>query len=240
VIRVQGLTKHYGSTTAVDGLTFTVEPGRITGFLGPNGAGKSTTMRLILGLDRADAGVALVDGQPYWSLFSPICTLGALLETRSMHPGRSGYNHLLWIAQTHGISTARIKRVLELVELSNVADRRVGTYSLGMTQRLGLAAALLGNPNTIMLDEPMNGLDPAGMVWIRDMLRTLANEGRAVFVSSHLMSEMQNLADQLIVIDQGRLVADTTPQELIADHDSLEAAFLNLTRKDIAFQGEIR
>ncbi len=240
MIELRQLTKWYGRTLAVDSLTFSVKPGQVTGFLGPNGAGKSTTMRLILGLDRTDAGAAMVGGAPYRSYRRPLHELGALLEARGLHPGRTGYHHLLWLAQTHGISKHRIGEVLDLVGLADVARRRAGTYSLGMTQRLGLAAAMLGDPGAVMLDEPMNGLDPEGMVWIRQMLRNLASEGRAVLVSSHLMNEMEQVADRLVVLGRGRLVADTTPAELLGSHDSLEAAFLELTRADVEYHGRVR
>lgn len=234
------MSKRYGPTVAVESLTFSVKPGLVTGFLGPNGAGKSTTMRLVLGLDRADAGVALVRGAPYGAHRRPLHQLGALLEARSAHPGRTAHHHLLWLAQTHGIDRRRIGEVLDLVGLEAVAHRRVKTFSLGMAQRLGLAAALLGDPAAVMLDEPMNGLDPEGMVWLRGLLRTLAGEGRAVLVSSHLMSEMARLADHLVVIGRGRLIADTTPEDFIGGHDSLEAAFLHLTRADTTYHGRIR
>ena len=233
VIELNRLSKRYGSTTAVDSLSFEVKPGRVTGFLGPNGAGKSTTMRLILGLARPDSGTVLVDGRPYRSHRWPARQLGALLETRGAHPGRTAYHHLLWLAQTNRIDRQRIDDVLELVGLAAVAGKRVGDFSLGMTQRLGVAAALLGDPAGVVLDEPMNGLDPAGMVWIRGLLADLADAGRAVLVSSHLMSEMAQLADHLLVIDRGRLVADTTPARLAAGHVSLEAAFLALTEGSI-------
>lgn len=239
MIEIAKLTKRYGSTLAVDALTFTVPAGRVTGFLGPNGAGKSTTMRLILGLDRPDAGTALVGGEPYRAHRRPLHRVGALLETRGAHPGRTAYHHLLWLAQTHGIGRRRIDEVLELVGLTTVAGRRVHTFSLGMTQRLGVAAALLGDPAAVVLDEPMNGLDPEGMVWIRALLRELAGDGRAVLVSSHLMSEMEQLADHLVVIGRGRLLADTTPRELLVGHDSLEAAFLELTRGEVSYPGRI-
>lgn len=216
MIQVRELTKRYGSTVAVDSLTFTVEPGLITGFLGPNGAGKSTTMRLVLGLDRPDAGTARVRGRPYRALRYPLFEVGALLEARSTHPGRTAVNHLRWLAQTHGIGRARVDQVLAQAGLSAVAGQRVGGFSLGMSQRLGVAAALLGDPPVLMLDEPMNGLDPEGMAWIRRLLRDLAADGRTVLVSSHLMSEMQQLADHLIVIGRGRLVADTTVAKLVA------------------------
>jgi ABC-2 type transport system ATP-binding protein len=240
VIEIAGLSKRYGSTVAVDSLTFQVKPGRVTGFLGPNGAGKSTTLRLVLGLDRPDAGTALVGGRPYRSHRQPLHQVGALLETRSTHPGRSAYHHLLWLAQTHGIGRQRIDEMLDQVGLTSVARRRVGNFSLGMTQRLGVAAAMLGDPAAVLLDEPMNGLDPEGMVWIRGLLRELAGDGRAVLVSSHLMSEMEQLADHLVVIGRGRLLADTTPAELLTGHGSLEAAFLELTRAEVSYPGRIR
>ncbi|MEU0603100.1 ATP-binding cassette domain-containing protein [Streptomyces sp. NPDC006393] len=230
MIEVIDLTKRYRTALAVDALTFTAEPGKITGFLGPNGAGKSTTMRIVLGLDRPDAGRALVDGRPYRSYRHPLRHLGALLEARSVHPGRTARHHLEWLAQTQGIAGRRVGEVLERVGLADAADRRVGGYSLGMGQRLGVAAALLGDPPVVMLDEPMNGLDPEGMVFIRGLLRTLADEGRTVLVSSHLMAEMERLADRLVVIGRGRLLADTTPARMRAGHDSLEDAFLALTR----------
>lgn len=193
MIELRELTKRYGETTAVDGLTFTVKPGLITGFLGPNGAGKSTTMRLVLGLDRPDAGTALVGGHPYRTYRYPLYEVGALLEARSTHPGRTAYHHLRWLAQTHGIGRARIDQVLELTGLSAAARKRVGGFSLGMSQRLGVAVALLGDPPVLLLDEPMNGLDPEGMAWMRGLLRGLADDGRTVLISSHLMSEMQQI-----------------------------------------------
>ncbi|HEY7488540.1 MAG TPA: ATP-binding cassette domain-containing protein [Streptosporangiaceae bacterium] len=237
MIELTGLTKRYGTTTAVDSLTFTAKPGDITGFAGPNGAGKSTTMRLVLGLDRPGAGRALVDGRPYRSYRRPLHVLGALLEAKSTHPGRTARDHLAWLAATHGIGSGRVTEVLRLAGLADVARRRVGSYSLGMTQRLGVAAALLGNPGIVMLDEPMNGLDPEGMVWMRGLLRDLADRGRTVLVSSHLMSEMDTLADRLVVIGRGRLLADTTPAQLRAGYATLEAAFLALTRGDVEYRG---
>jgi ABC-2 type transport system ATP-binding protein len=216
VIELRELTKRYRDTTAVDSLTFTVKPGLITGFLGPNGAGKSTTMRLILGLDRPNSGTALVGGRSYRSYRYPLYEVGALLEARSTHPGRTAYHHLRWLAQTHRIGRRRVDQVLELTGLSTAARQRVGGFSLGMSQRLGVAAALLGDPPVLLLDEPMNGLDPEGMAWMRRLLRDLADEGRTVLISSHLMSEMQQLADHLVVIGRGRLVADTTVTELMA------------------------
>lgn len=210
MIEVQGVTKRYGETTAVSDLSFEVRPGIVTGFLGPNGSGKSTTMRLILGLDAPDAGRALVNGKPYRDHPAPLREVGALLEARSVHTGRSAYNHLLALAQTHGIGRPRVLEVLEMVGLQDVAKKRVGGFSLGMGQRLGIASALLADPHTVMLDEPVNGLDPEGIQWVRNLLKSLAAEGRAVFVSSHLMSEMAQTAEHLIVIGKGRLIADTS------------------------------
>lgn len=216
MIDVLELSKRYGSKIAVDNLSFSIDPGKITGFLGPNGAGKSTAMRLIMGLDTPDSGSALINGKPYRQLESPLRHVGALLEARSFHPGRSAYNHLLWLAQSHGIGRQRVDEVLELTGLADVAHKSPGTYSLGMAQRLGLAAALIGDPPALLLDEPMNGLDAEGMSWMRHLLPSLASEGRAVFVSSHLMSEMAQVVDRLIVIGRGRLVADTTVAEFVA------------------------
>ncbi|GAB2939418.1 ABC transporter ATP-binding protein [Nonomuraea fastidiosa] len=214
-IRATNLSKRYGDTVAVDDLSFTVEPGRVTGFLGPNGAGKSTTMRMILGLDHPSGGSALVDGKPYAELRHPLRKIGALLDAKAVHGGRSARNHLLAIAQSNGIPARRVQEVLEIVGLGGVAGRRVGGFSLGMAQRLGIAAALLGDPEILMFDEPVNGLDPDGILWIRTLMRDLAAEGRTVFVSSHLMSEMAQTADHLIVIGKGRLIADTSVQEFI-------------------------
>ncbi len=216
VIEVENLTKRYGSTVAVDGLSFQVRPGQVTGFLGPNGAGKSTTMRMIIGLDRPTAGGATVLGKRYADHAAPLCVLGALLEAKSVHRGRSARNHLLALAQTHGIPHTRVDEVLATVGLSGVAGRRAGGFSLGMGQRLGIAAALLGDPAVVMLDEPVNGLDPDGVRWIRTLLQDLAAEGRTVLVSSHLMSEMAVTAEHLVVIGRGRLLADTTVADLIA------------------------
>ena len=215
VIQVNGLTKRYGGKLAVSDLTFTVEPGVVTGFLGPNGAGKSTTMRLILGLDRPTAGVATVDGRRYAELRAPLHEVGAMLEARAIHTGRSGYHHLLALAQTHAIPKNRVDEVIDLVGLSEVARKRVGSFSLGMGQRLGVAAALLGDPRVVVLDEPANGLDPEGIRWIRNLLKGLAAEGRTVFLSSHLMSEMQQTAEHLIVVGRGRLIADTSVSEFV-------------------------
>jgi ABC-2 type transport system ATP-binding protein len=216
MIDVFEVTKRYGATLALDNISFSVEPGRVTGFLGPNGAGKSTAMRLMIGLDEPDDGSALINGMPYRNLSQPLRQAGALLDGRGFHAGRSAYNHLLALATTHGIAKSRIDEVLELTGLSDVAHRRPGTYSLGMGQRLGLAAAMLGDPPVLLLDEPMNGLDPDGMNWMRRLLPELASEGRTVLVSSHLMSEMAQIADHLIVIGRGRLVADTSVPDFVA------------------------
>jgi ABC-2 type transport system ATP-binding protein len=216
MIEAVGLTKRYGEKLAVDGLSFTVRPGVVTGFLGPNGAGKSTTMRLLLDLDRATSGSAVINGRPYRQLKAPLCEVGALLEARAIHTGRSARNHLLALAATHGIGRRRVDEMLDLVGLTQVADKRAGGFSLGMGQRLGIASALLGDPHTLILDEPVNGLDPEGILWIRTLLRSLAAEGRTVFVSSHLMSEMSLTATHLIVVGQGRLIADASVAELTA------------------------
>lgn len=215
-IEVSGLRKRYGGTTALDGMTFTARAGRVTGFVGPNGAGKSTTMRIILGLQRADAGEALVGGRPYRSLQHPLRSLGSLLDASALHPARSGRNHLLWLAQTQGLGQGRVNEVLELVGLTGAGRRTAGGYSLGMRQRLGIAAALLGDPPAIMLDEPFNGMDPEGIVWLRGFLRALAEQGRAVLVSSHLMGELQDMADHVVVVGRGRVLADSGVAELIA------------------------
>jgi ABC-2 type transport system ATP-binding protein len=218
VIEVEELTKQYGRTVAVDDLSFTVEPGRVTGFLGPNGAGKSTTMRMMLDLDRPSAGRVLIDGRPYRSLTAPLRHVGALLESRSVHGGRRAHHHLRWLAQTSGVAAARVDEVLELVGLAGVRRKRVKGFSLGMHQRLGLAAALLGDPPVLLLDEPVNGLDPEGIVWLRTLLKDMAAQGRTVFVSSHLMSEMALTAEHLVVIGRGRLLADTTVERFIAEN----------------------
>jgi ABC-2 type transport system ATP-binding protein len=216
MIEAHGLTKRYGDNLAVDGLTFTVRPGMVTGFLGPNGAGKSTTMRMILGLDAPTGGSVTVNGRPYREHAAPLHEVGALLDARAVHPGRSAYSHLLALAQTCGIRRSRVDEVVEAVGLAGVAHRRAGGFSLGMGQRLGIAAALLGDPGTVILDEPVNGLDTEGIRWIRSLLRGLAAEGRTVFVSSHLMSEMAITAQHLIVIGRGRLIADTGMEAFIA------------------------
>jgi ABC-2 type transport system ATP-binding protein len=220
VIEVSGISKRYGEKIAVDDLSFSVQPGVVTGFLGPNGAGKSTTMRLILGLDAPSGGHALVNGKPYRDLEAPLREVGAMLEARAIHTGRSGYNHLLALAQTHGIPRSRVGEVIDMVGLQSVARKRVGSFSLGMGQRLGVAAALLGDPATVILDEPANGLDPEGIRWIRNLLKGLAAEGKTVFLSSHLMSEMEQTAEHLIVIGKGRLIADTSVEEFVAQASS--------------------
>jgi ABC-2 type transport system ATP-binding protein len=233
MISVRGLSKVYGAAVAVDDLSFDVRPGTVTGFLGPNGSGKSTTMRLIMGLDAPSGGSALVDGVPYRALRWPLRSVGAVLEARSFHPGRSAYGHLAALAAGGGIPRRRVAEVLDQVGLSDVASRRAGTFSLGMAQRLGIAAALLGDPGVLLLDEPVNGLDPAGVRWIRSLIRSLAAQGRTVFVSSHLISEMALTADQLIVIDRGRLVAQASVTELSARAGgSLEDAFFGLTERN--------
>jgi ABC-2 type transport system ATP-binding protein len=215
-IEARGLSKRYGRTVAVDGLSFVVAPGRVTGFVGPNGAGKTTTMRMILGLARPDAGEVLVGGRRYRELPAPLCEVGALLDAAATHPGRRSRSHLLWLARSNRLPKRRVDEVLDLVGLSEVARKRTGGFSLGMAQRLGIASAMLGDPPVLMLDEPINGLDPDGIRWIRAFLRSLAGEGRAVFVSSHLMGELEGIADELIVIGRGRLIAQTTVSELLA------------------------
>jgi ABC-2 type transport system ATP-binding protein len=218
MITAHRLTKTYGDKTAVDGIDFTVHPGRVTGFLGPNGAGKSTTMRMILGLDRPTAGSVTVNGRRYVDAPAPLREVGALLEAHAIHPGRSARNHLRWLAASNGIPTTRVGEVLELVGLDSVAAQRAGRFSLGMGQRLGIAAALLGDPPVVVLDEPVNGLDPEGIRWARTLARRLADEGRTVFVSSHLMSEMALTADHLVVIGRGRVLADCSVSDFIAEH----------------------
>ncbi len=213
MIEVDGVSKRYGDKLALDDVSFTVRPGVVTGFLGPNGAGKSTAMRLILGLDHPTTGTARVDGMAYRDFAAPLHEVGAMLEAQAVHPGRTAHSHLLSLAQTHGIGRRRVDALLERVGLTEVARKRVGGFSLGMGQRLGIAAALLGDPHTLILDEPANGLDPDGIRWIRELMRSLAAEGRTVFVSSHLMSEMALTADRLIVIGRGRLIADTTIED---------------------------
>ncbi|MFJ9631155.1 ABC transporter ATP-binding protein [Streptomyces sp. NPDC101175] len=215
-IEVRDLRKRFGRTLAVDGLSFTVESGTVTGFVGPNGAGKSTTMRSLLGLDTPDEGRALIGGRPYHALRTPLLEVGALLDAAALHPARRGRDQLRWLADSHGLPMRRVDEVLEQVGMEQAARRRAGGYSLGMRQRLGIAAALLGDPPVLLLDEPVNGLDPEGIQWIRTLLRQLAAEGRAILVSSHLMSELEDTADHLVVIGRGRLIADTAVADLLA------------------------
>jgi ABC-2 type transport system ATP-binding protein len=249
-IEARGLTRSYGGRTVVDDMTFTVAPGRVTGFLGPNGAGKSTTMRLLLGLDRPDSGTALINGRPYAELVAPLTQVGAMLEARAFHKGRSARKHLLCLAQSQALPGSRVDEVLGRVGLGEVADRRAGGFSLGMAQRLGIAAALLGDPGIVLLDEPVNGLDPEGILWIRTLMKSLAAEGRTVLVSSHLMNEMAVTADHLLVIGAGRLLADCSTAEFIRRHTDpavyaatpavarpalLEEAFMRLTASSVQY-----
>jgi ABC-2 type transport system ATP-binding protein len=234
VITARGLTKTYGTKAAVDGVTFTVEPGRVTGFLGPNGAGKSTTMRMILGLDRPTAGSVTVNGHRYQDSPAPLREVGALLEAHAIHPGRSARDHLRWLAMSNGIPAARVGEVLELVGLEAVARQRAGRFSLGMGQRLGIAAALLGDPPVVVLDEPVNGLDPEGIRWVRTLARRLAAEGRTVFISSHLMSEMALTADHLVVIGRGTVLADCSMSEFIAEHAASYVRVRSPQRSEVA------
>jgi ABC-2 type transport system ATP-binding protein len=215
-IEVSGLRKRFGPTLALDGMSFTVVPGQVTGFVGPNGAGKSTTMRVILGLDAADQGSALVGGRPYKSLRHPLSHVGALLDAAALQPSRSARNHLLWLAHSQGLGAKRVDAVIEQAGLQSAVRRKAGGFSLGMRQRLGIAAALLGDPPVLMMDEPFNGMDPEGIVWMRGFLRSLASQGRAVLVSSHLMSELQDTAHHLVVVGRGHVIADTSVAELIA------------------------
>ncbi|GAA2073767.1 ATP-binding cassette domain-containing protein [Streptomyces albiaxialis] len=217
MLTVESLTKRYGNRTAVDGLSFTVRPGTVTGFLGPNGAGKSTTMRLLVGLDAPTSGRALIDGRRYADLPAPLREVGVLLEARSVHPGRTAFRHLMALAHTHGIPRRRVEEVIGTVGLQDVAGKRAGSFSLGMGQRLGIAAALLADPAVILLDEPVNGLDPEGVRWVRTLLTSLAAEGRTVFLSSHLMSEMAQTADHLVIVGRGRLLADTTVERFVRE-----------------------
>jgi len=232
MIEVRGLSKHYGDKVAVDDVSFTVRPGVVTGFLGPNGAGKSTTMRMIVGLDRPSAGTVSVNGRPFRDHPAPLAEVGSLLEAKAVHTGRSAYSHLLAMAATTGIPRRRVDEVIDLVGLHEVARKRAGGFSLGMGQRLGIASALLGDPQTLLLDEPVNGLDPDGVLWIRNLLKSLAAEGRTVFVSSHLMSEMALTAEHLIVIGRGRLIADSSTAEFIdrASHKSVRVRSPELSR----------
>jgi ABC-2 type transport system ATP-binding protein len=230
MIEARGLRKRYGPTVAVDALSFEVRPGAVTGFLGPNGSGKSTTMRLIMGLDHPDAGQARIGGRPYRELRWPLREAGALLEARAFHPGRTARGHLMALAAASAVPRSRVDEVLAMVGLADVARKRAGAFSLGMAQRLGIAAALLGNPGVLLLDEPVNGLDPEGVRWVRNLMKSLAAEGRTVFVSSHLITELALAADRLVVIGRGRLLADTTVAGLTAQGaGSLEDAFFTLT-----------
>jgi ABC-2 type transport system ATP-binding protein len=238
MIEARGLTKRYGGTVAVEDLSFGVRPGSVTGFLGPNGSGKSTTMRMVMGLDRPDAGHVTIGGRPYSGLSWPLREVGALLEARTFHPGRSARSHLAALAAGGGIDRARVDAVLESVGLASVAGKRAGTFSLGMGQRLGIAAALLGDPPVLLFDEPVNGLDPEGVRWIRELMRSLAAEGRTVLLSSHLISEMALTADHLVVIGSGRLLADTSVAELTASGRSLEEAFFALTEASATYTAE--
>jgi ABC-2 type transport system ATP-binding protein len=229
MIEAVSLTKRYGETVAVEDLSFVVPPGEVTGFLGPNGAGKSTTMRLILGLDAPSAGTVTVNGQAYTGLRRPLLEVGALLDAQAIHGGRSAYDHLLSLALSNGIGRSRVQRVLDQVGLSKVARKRTGGFSLGMAQRLGIAAALLGDPSVLMFDEPVNGLDPEGVAWIRELLKALAAEGRTVFLSSHLMSEMALTADRLIIIGRGRLITESSMQELL---DGGQGTYIRIRSSD--------
>jgi len=240
VIIARGLTKHYGRTVAVRDLSFTVRPGVVTGFLGPNGAGKSTTLRMLIGLDRPDAGRSTVGGKPYRELRQPLREVGAMLEARSFHPGRPARAHLGALAVSNAIPGSRVEEVLALVGLEAAGRRRAGKLSLGMAQRLGIAAALRGDPRHLVLDEPGNGLDPEGIRWIRNLLKSLAAEGRTILVSTHLISEVAQTADELIVIGQGRLLAHTTVAELSARENSLEDAFFRLTESATDYTGRNR
>ncbi|AGZ44417.1 ABC transporter ATP-binding protein [Actinoplanes friuliensis] len=235
-IVVDGLKKRFGPAVALDGMTFTVPPGQVTGFIGPNGAGKSTTMRVVLGLDRADAGTALVGGRAYRELRDPLRRLGSLLDAGALQPGRTARNHLLWLAHSQGLGAARVDEVIEQAGLGQVARRRAGGFSLGMKQRLGIAAAMLGDPPALMLDEPFNGMDPEGIVWMRGFLRALAAEGRAVLLSTHLMSELQGTADHVVVVGRGRVIADQSMAALLTGRTGLEQAYLELTRDAVEFR----
>jgi ABC-2 type transport system ATP-binding protein len=232
IIEINAVSKRFDHTVALDGLSFTVSPGSVTGFVGPNGAGKSTTMRIILGLDRLDHGSALIGGHPYASLRHPLREVGSLLDAGALQPGRSARNHLLWLAHSQALSARRVDEVIEQAGLEGVARRKAGGFSLGMRQRLGLAAAMLGDPPVLILDEPFNGMDPEGIVWMRGLLRSLAAEGRAVLVSSHLMSELEDAATHLVVIGRGRLVADTSVAELIAEASSGRVTVRTIARPE--------
>jgi ABC-2 type transport system ATP-binding protein len=237
-IEVRGLRKRFGPAVALDGMSFTVGPGQVTGFVGPNGAGKSTTMRVILGLDKPDDGTALIGGRPYRDLVSPLTHVGALLDAGALQPGRTAWNHLLWLARSQGLPARRIGAVLDMVGLTSAARRKAGGFSLGMRQRLGIAAAMLGNPQAIMLDEPFNGLDPEGIAWMRLYLRGLAAEGRTVLVSSHLIRELEGAAGHLVVVGRGKVIADASARDLLTRtrRATLEDAYLCLTRDAAEFR----
>ncbi len=234
MIEAQLLTKCYGKTVAVNGASFAVQPGRVTGFLGPNGAGKSTTMRMILGLDTPSSGDVQVNGKPYHQLADPLRSVGALLDAKAIVGSRSAANHLSWLAHSNDIDRRRVSEVLDIVGLSDVADKRVSTFSLGMNQRLGIAAALIGDPETLMFDEPINGLDPDGILWIRNLMKSLASEGRTVFLSSHLMSEMAQTADHLLVIARGRIIADTSTDEFVNRNSASSVRVRAVQQADLA------
>jgi ABC-2 type transport system ATP-binding protein len=231
-IEVSGLRKRFGPTLALDGMTFTVQPGQVTGFVGPNGAGKTTTMRVILGLDAPDAGTALIGGRPYQSLRHPLSLVGSLLDASALQPSRSARNHLLWLARSQGLAARRVDEVIERAGLGPAARRKAGGFSLGMRQRLGIAAALLGDPPVLMLDEPFNGMDPEGIVWMRGFLRSLAAQGRAVLVSSHLMSELEDTAVHLVIVGRGRVIADTSVADLIAAVSADQVALRTTARRE--------
>jgi ABC-2 type transport system ATP-binding protein len=233
-IEVAGLRKRFGPTLALDGMTFTVTPGQVTGFVGPNGAGKSTTMRVILGLDAPDSGHALIGGRPYVSLRNPLTQVGALLDAAALQPGRTGRNHLLWLAHSQGLGARRVDEVIARAGMEKAARRKAGGYSLGMRQRLGIAAALLGNPPVLMLDEPLAGMDPEGIVWMRGFLASLAAEGRAVLVSSHLMRELQEAAGHLVIIGRGKVIADTSVADMIASASADRVTVRTTARRDAA------
>ena len=233
MIEVQQLTKRYGDTAAVNDLSFTVQPGRVTGFLGPNGAGKSTTMRMILGLDTPTSGEVLVNGRPYRGITSPMREIGALLDPKAFHPKRTAYDHLRWIARAGGLPRTRVDEVLDIVGLADVANRKAGEFSLGMAQRLGIATALLGDPPILLLDEPVNGLDPEGIRWIRSLLQRLAREGRTVFLSSHLMSEMEETAEHIVVIGRGQLIADANIEDFTRNSTSSHVRVVSPRSSDL-------
>ena len=245
-IEIDGLRKRFGPVHALDGMTFTVRPGQVTGFVGPNGAGKSTTMRVVVGLDAPDAGTATIGGRPYRSLQNPLRHVGTLLDAGALQPSRRARDHLLWLAHSQGLKSARVDEVIALAGLESAARRKAGGYSLGMRQRLGIAAALLGDPAVLIFDEPFNGMDPEGIVWMKGFLRSLAAEGRAVLVSSHLLSELQDTASHLVVVGRGRVIADTTVAGLIAAASSkaagrratLEEAYMQLTSQSVEYRAE--